>query len=90
MANLRMPRKVPPDYRTIRSTSSSVNSSRFLFERTGPVATIAYAQDQETNGGAAETQRRIPPPPIATNESGCEIDQSDTERLGEYFVIGEP
>ena len=44
-----------------------------------------HAEAQETNGAAAEAQRRVPPPPIPTRGSGDQLDQPDPTWLGELL-----
>jgi hypothetical protein len=49
----------------------------------GRLASTFHAK--ETNGSAAEAQRRVPPPPIPTRGSGDQLDQPDPTRLGELL-----
>ena len=51
----------------------------------GRLASKLYAEAQETNGAAAEAQRRVPPPPIPTRGSGDQLDQPDPTWLGELL-----
>jgi len=51
----------------------------------GLLACQLHAKAQETNGIAAEAQRRVPPLPIATSEPGSAIDQPGAARLGELL-----
>ena len=51
----------------------------------GVRASKLYAEAQETNGAAAEAQRRVPPPPFWTCGSGDQLDQPDPTWLGELL-----
>ena len=54
-------------------------------QSTGRLACALYAEAQETNGTAAETQGCVPPPSIPTRGSGDLSDQPSVARLGELL-----
>jgi hypothetical protein len=66
-------------------TSASSDSISAASQWKGRLASKLYAEAQETNGAAAEAQRRVPPPPIPTRGSGDQLDQSDPAWLGELL-----